>query len=201
MGKKGIDFPLAEVITYPRACSPHVRGLQWCTLVATLRGMFPFPVTGRVRHCLPNFFLFAAAANCVLCRSLVINLDNYNPVPLLRMTPDVEHRREQHDDSQWYKLGQFVGQSTHAVASDSGVARPEDEETGDSSICQWQYRGNPRTSHAPGHLIWTRHIGIFVAQDQVRGEDEQVRQRGCRDDEAKHQTEKQDNTPITKSCN
>ncbi len=42
-------------------------------------------------------------------------------------------------------------------------------------------------------------MGIFVAQDQERREDEQVRQRRRRDDKTKHQAEKGGNIARAKS--
>ncbi len=118
-----------------------------------------------------------------------IQVDHNVPVALLGVPPYVEYDGEQDDHEQRNKLRQFVGEPRDTVALHGGIGGNENKVAGNRRVKERQDGHNPRANHATGHLIGARHIGILVAQDQVRREDEQVREGRRRDGKAKHQAE------------
>src|SRR6266487_7151561 len=107
--------------------------------------------------------LFATATHRCLCHVLKIKLNHYILVAFLRMSPDVEHRCHQHDDSQRYELGQLISEPIKAIAGNGGIGWNKNEVAGDGSISQRKQRDDPRTNHTSWYIIGTMHVGVFVA--------------------------------------
>ena len=108
-------------------------------------------------------------------------------VPFLGVSPDIEHDGEQEDDAQGDELAQFVGEAAHTGIGNRRRGRPEDEVACQGGVSQRQDRHDPRSRHTAGNFVGAVDSWIFVAQNQVGGEDEQVRQRRRGDRKAEDQ--------------
>jgi hypothetical protein len=67
--------------------------------------------------------LFATAASLHFCIVLEIIFDDHILVAFLCVSPDVEHCSKRQDDNQRYELGQFVGDTSKAIAGNGGISR------------------------------------------------------------------------------